>query len=68
MRVVTQQHDTVDLLCWRHLKQTAGVVEAVLEAHPGLAEQGPFLPQGIAINLPDQVAHLLQKPLLQLWD
>ncbi len=68
MRVITQQHDTVDRLCWRHLKRTAGIVEAVLEAHPGLAEQGPFLPQGTEILLPDSVSDALQQPLLQLWD
>jgi phage tail protein X len=68
MQVITQQDDTVDRLCWRHLQRTAGVVEAVLEAHPGLADAGPFLPQGIEILLPDSVANTLQQPLLQLWD
>ncbi len=68
MHVVTQQYDTLDLLCWRHKRQTAGLVESVLEAHPGLAEQGPFLPHGILIELPDQAPQSLARPLLQLWD
>ena len=53
MQVRTGQNDTLDLLCWRHLGITAGVVEAALQLNPGLAGHGPILPQGILVTLPD---------------
>lgn len=69
MRVLAQQHDTVDALCYRHLGSTAGVVERVLEMNPGLAAQGPFLPQGTEVVLPDiTTTASAQQALVQLWD
>jgi phage tail protein X len=45
--------DVVDAIAWRHYgRQDAGVVEAVFEANPGLADQGPILPAGLRIELP----------------
>lgn len=67
MRVITHQGETLDALCHRHYGRTAGVVEAVLQANRGLAELGPILPHGTAVELPD-----LPPPptatLIQLWD
>ena len=63
----TQQGDSVDSLCWRHYGRTADVVEAVLEANPGLAALGPILPQGLAVLMPD-MPQPAAKPLIQLWD
>lgn len=37
LAVVARQHDTVDLLCWRHFGRTAGTTEATLAANRGLA-------------------------------
>ncbi len=51
MFVRAQQGDTLDRLAWRHLGTTAGVVEATLQANPGLAELGPVLPLGHEIEL-----------------
>ena len=51
MRVRAQQGDTVDRLAWRHLGTTAGVVEATLQANPGLAELGAVLPEGTEVDL-----------------
>ena len=53
-RVFAQQGDTVDSLCFRHYGRTRGVVEATLEANAGLAENGPVLPLGLAVDLPDE--------------
>lgn len=66
--VRAQQHDTVDALCWRHYGRTAGVTEAVLEANPGLAEHGPFLPHGTLVNLPDAQPAAPQRHMVNLWD
>lgn len=37
MKVAALQGETLDALCWRHYGSTAGTVEAVLDANPGLA-------------------------------
>lgn len=68
MRVTTQQGDTVDLLCWRHRKQTRGVVEATLEMNPGLADYGTVLPHGLVVELPDAPSAKPKTPLINLWD
>jgi phage tail protein X len=68
MLVRAQQGDTIDALCWRHYRRTAGLVEIVLEMNPGLADLGPVLPLGLEVHIPDQPATKPTAPLLQLWD
>lgn len=63
----TRQDETVDSLCWRHYGATQGVVEAVLQANPGLAASGPVLPQGMQVRMPVITARTVQ-PVIQLWD
>lgn len=46
------QGDTVDALVWRHYGRTAGLVEMVLNANPGLSAHGPVLPMGTPVLLP----------------
>lgn len=69
MRVIANQGDTLDSLCWRHLGSSTPV-EAVAEANPGLAALGPVLPVGTPVILPDAqpAARRRQKQLIQLWD
>jgi phage tail protein X len=69
MQVRAQQHDTLDLLCWRHLGATANVVEVALELNPGLAELGPILPHGLLVNLPEPTATPTKTAqVVNLWD
>ncbi|CAE6923184.1 Tail protein X [Pseudomonas marincola] len=63
-----QQGDTVDALCWRYYGRTAGVVEQVLDANPGLADLGPVLPNGTLINMPEAAAQATQRQVVNLWD
>ncbi|WP_434771148.1 tail protein X [Pseudomonas entomophila] len=63
----TQQHDTVDTLCWRHYGSTQGLVEAVLAANSGLAEHGPFLPAGLRVDLPTVRTAAPERPMVNLW-
>lgn len=51
--VQSRQGDTVDLICWRNYGRTAGTVEAVLIANPGIAKVGAVLPPGTTVTLPD---------------
>lgn len=60
------QHDTVDLLCWRHLGRTGAATEATLDANPGLAAHGPHLPTGHEVVL--VVPLKRTRPLVNLWD
>ncbi|OLU22469.1 phage tail protein [Pseudomonas sp. PA15(2017)] len=61
------QNETLDALCWRHYGRTAGVVEAVLQANPGLADIGPYLPQGHSVTLPE-TAPQPEQQAVNLWD
>ncbi|WP_417777075.1 tail protein X [Stutzerimonas xanthomarina] len=63
-----QQGDTVDALCWRHYGRTAGVVEQVLEANPGLADLGPVIPHGTLITFPEAAVQAEQRQAVNLWD
>ena len=62
-----RQDDTVDSLCWRHYGATQSMVEAVLQANPGLASCGPILPQGTLVLMPALPAPA-PKPTVSLWD
>ena len=66
--VIAQQGDTVDAICWRHYGRTAGVVELVLDANPGLADLGPTLPHGTRVELPDAAPQAEQRQMVNLWD
>ena len=66
--VRAQQNETVDTLCWRHYGRTAGVTEAVLEANPGLADYGPILPQGLAVQMPKAQTAAPKRQMVNLWD
>jgi len=63
-----QQGDTVDAICWRHYGRTAGVVEQVLEANPGLADLGSVIPHGTQVLLPEQAVRAEQRQMVNLWD
>jgi phage tail protein X len=69
MQVRAKQGDALDLLCWRHLGTTAGVVEQALELNTGLAKQQPVLPHGYLVHLPEPVLTTTKtQHLIQLWD
>ena len=71
MRAHAHQGDTLDALLWRHAGRTAALVEATLNANPGLADLGDVLPHGSAVDIPDDALRapaVADKPLIQLWD
>ena len=58
-QTVTVEGDvlTVSLIVWRRFKRPMpGLVEAVLDANPGLADLGPILPLGTVFEMPVPVA------------
>ncbi|EKN3739204.1 TPA: tail protein X [Yersinia enterocolitica] len=67
MRILAQQHDTLDAMCWRYYGRTEGVTEKVLAANPGLADIGPVLPHGYPVEMPE-VSAATTTQTLQLWD
>lgn len=66
--VRSQQGDTLDRLCYRHLGRTAGITERVLALNIGVAELGAVLPSGTPIKLPDIAPEPVRTPSVQLWD
>ncbi|WP_145588371.1 tail protein X [Yersinia aldovae] len=68
MRILAQQYDTVDALCWRYYGRTEGVTEKVLAANPGLADIGPVLPHGYPVEMPEVSATTTTTQTVQLWD
>lgn len=67
MIVYAKVDDTVDAICWRHYKKTAGVVELVYEANPHLSKQGMFLEEGTAITLPELKSEPQVSKGVKLW-
>jgi phage tail protein X len=67
MRVIAEQGDTVDALCWRYVGRTQGVVEQVYALNAGLAEVGVILPHGQPVDLPD-ITTAPQRETVNLWD
>lgn len=66
--VHAHQNETVDALCHRVLGRTAGVTEQTLKLNRGLAANGPLLPQGTPVEIPDQLVQPVRKETVQLWD
>lgn len=67
MQVMAQQRETLEMLCYRYYGKTAGVTEAVMDANPGIADVGVYLPYGYLVEMPDQVIPPAQDTV-QLWD
>ena len=69
MQVRTQQGDTVDLLCHRHLGATSGgVVERTYALNPSLADQGAVLAAGCLVTLPPAPTLTATSPTVTLWN
>ena len=65
----TRDGDVLDHVAWRHYGvQSPMVLRAVLEANPGLAEQGAVLPRGLSIQLPEIAAPANTQKGVALWD
>lgn len=69
MNVTARQGDTLDLLCWRHLGATRGVVELALELNRGIADAGAVLAEGTVVTLPDRAPPAATAiDAVRLWD
>lgn len=68
MNVIAQQGDTIDAICWRYFQRTRGLVETVMELNPGIADNGPVLPHGLTVTLPDAPQSQPNAAIVQLWD
>lgn len=69
MIVIAEAGETVDALCWRALGRTRQVTEQTLERNPGLADFGPHLPAGTAVDLPEpEEFGAATRESIRLWD
>lgn len=65
---VTREGDTADLIAFNYYGTTAGkVVEQLLDANKDLATQGPLLPAGILVTLPE-IDTTAKIQGVRLWD
>ncbi|WP_027390858.1 tail protein X [Chrysiogenes arsenatis] len=62
----TSDGDMLDWICYQHYGRTAGAVEAVLVANPGLSARGPVLSAGVLLVLP--VLPPQENTVVRLWD
>jgi phage tail protein X len=67
MKVYAMQGDTVDEICHRYYGRTEQVTERVYAANNGLADAGPVLPHGYAVELPD-LPESSTSETVNLWD
>ncbi|MBS9531145.1 MULTISPECIES: tail protein X [unclassified Wolbachia] len=64
---IARENEMLDYICFKHYGYSSGAVEIVLEANPGLAEYGSFLPAGLKIRLP-RIQEQLKKSKLKVWE
>lgn len=67
MKVIANQNETLDAICYRIYGKTNGIVEAVLNLNPGLVDFGEIIPYGTEITLPDKAPKVTKKTI-NLWD
>ena len=64
----TRDGDMLDAICHRYYGHLSGVVEAVLEANPGLAAQGEIYSAGTFIQLPELPPASHSDAQINIWD
>lgn len=63
----TRSGDTADSICWDYYgTSSTAVVLQLLEANPGLADQGLTLPEGLRVILPKMATTTTKTT--RLWD
>ncbi len=68
MKYRTKDGDMLDAIAWKHYGPRPGAVEALLEANPGLADQGPLLSPGQIVALPPLPDAVQEIQTVRLWD
>lgn len=68
-KYTTKDGDVLDWVCWKwYGTPRQGVIEAVLEANPRLADHGPKFPAGVVIEMPAIQTPAEDKKIIRLWD
>ncbi|HGJ5864551.1 tail protein X [Arsenophonus nasoniae] len=68
MKVLSQQNESLDEICFRYYGTCSGTVERVLEVNPGLCNHAARLPMGVEIQLPEIRAATSNRSQIMLWD
>lgn len=63
----TKTGDMLDKICWDYYGPRRGAYEKVMEANPGLSQQGPILSAGLVLNMPELPAEE-STATVSLWD
>jgi len=63
----TKVGDLLDDICFKFYGQSQGYLEAVLNHNYRLAEEGPILPAGVLIALPEFDGVGVDKHQIKLW-
>ncbi|MBP2227535.1 phage tail protein X [Azospirillum agricola] len=66
LQYVSKAGDTADGIAWKRYGARSGTVEALLDANPGLADQGAVLPAGLLVTLPDPPAETA-RAVIRIW-
>jgi len=67
MKLEAKQNDRVDFLVWANTGRDKGLVEAVVEANPGLYKVMMDLPIGYTFEIPDELLREQVKTVKRLW-
>ena len=66
MQVTVQQGDNLDLVIYRHLGNSSGLLEETLKLNPKLNATA-ILDIGTVVTLPEKTSHPVAKNTVQLW-
>lgn len=64
----TSDGDLLDVICYGYYGRMEGVVEAVLGANPGLADEAQPFRAGVVFKLPDLALPADTDDQIQLWE
>ena len=66
MQVTVQQGDNLDLVIYRHLGNSSGLLEETLKLNPKLNATA-ILDIGTVVTLPEKTSHPVAKNTVHLW-
>lgn len=66
LQYLTKAGETADFIVWKLYGDRSGAVEALLDANPGLADEGCTLPAGLTVIVPEPSAET-PRTTIRIW-